>query len=124
MRVIALLVMAVALFASIQVHGQGAAAPSSSTAWGPLQLLDREIPAGQKRKFRYQLTQTFEGSFLDTVVFVARGAKPGPTLCLTALIHGDERNGFEIVRESFARLDPARLSGTVIAVPAAVASAH
>ena len=124
MRVIALLVMAVALFASIQVHGQGAAAPapSSSTAWGPLQLLDREIPAGQKRKFRYQLTQTFEGSFLDTVVFVARGAKPGPTLCLTALIHGDERNGFEIVRESFARLDPARLSGTVIAVPAANAN--
>ncbi|MCP5140336.1 MAG: succinylglutamate desuccinylase/aspartoacylase family protein [Chromatiales bacterium] len=124
MRVIALLVMAVALFASIQVHGQGAAAPapSSSTAWGPLQLLDREIPAGQKRKFRYQLTQTFEGSFLDTVVFVARGAKPGPTLCLTALIHGDERNGFEIVRESFARLDPARLSGTLIAVPAANAN--
>lgn len=120
MRVIALLVMSCALSVSIQAQGQSAAAPS--TGWGPLRLLEREIAPGQKRKFRYQHTQTFEGSFLDTVVFIARGARPGPTLCLTALIHGDERNGFEIVRESFGRLDPAQLAGTLIAVPAANAN--
>lgn len=66
--------------------------------------------------------QSTDGEFLDTVVFVARGLRPGPTLCLTALIHGDERNGFKIARESFARVDPARLTGTLIAVPAANAS--
>lgn len=117
MRVTAFLAMAWMLLAPFSVSGQTIAA--RSTAWGPLLLLEREIAPGQKRKFRYQHSQTFEGSFLDTVVFVARGARPGPTLCLTALIHGDERNGFEIARESFARLDPAGLSGTLIAVPAA-----
>jgi predicted deacylase len=113
-----LLLIACALIAPDRVLGQTAPSPG----WGALQLLEREIAPGQKRKFRYQHTQTFEGSFLDTAVFVARGAKPGPTLCLTALIHGDERNGFEIVRETFFRLDPASLSGTLIAVPAANAN--
>ncbi len=117
MRTISLLTMTCILLAPGWACGQAIAVPSSG--WGSLQLLEREIAPGQKRKFRYQHTQTFEGSFLDTPVFVARGSKPGPTLCLTALIHGDERNGFEIVRESFARIDPARLSGTLIAVPAA-----
>lgn len=87
--------------------------------WGALRLLERDIAPGQKRKFSYQGTRTFEGSFLDTAVFVARGARPGPTLCLTALIHGDERNGFEVARETFAGTNPAELSGTLIALPAA-----
>jgi predicted deacylase len=120
MRTISMLLMSCALLVPGWACGQ--AIEASSEGWGPLQLLEREIAPGQKRKFRYQHTQTFEGSFLDTVVFIARGARPGPTLCLTALIHGDERNGFEIVRESFSRLDPAQLEGTLIAVPAANAS--
>ena len=120
MRMTLLLLIACALIAPGRVLSQTTAAPSPG--WGSLQLLEREVAPGQKRKFRYQHTQTFEGSFLDTAVFVARGTKPGPTLCLTALIHGDERNGFEIVRETFFRLDPASLSGTLIAVPAANAN--
>jgi predicted deacylase len=117
MRVFALLAMAGSLLAPFQISAQPAAA--QPVAWGALRLLDREIAPGQKRKFSYQHTRTFEGSFLDTAVFVARGARPGPTLCLTALIHGDERNGFEIARESMASIDPSSLSGTLIAVPAA-----
>jgi predicted deacylase len=52
------------------------------------------------------------------MVVVARGAQPGPTLCLTAGVHGDELNGFEIAYRTYARLDPAALSGTLIALPA------
>ena len=48
----------------------------------------------------------------------ARGAKPGPTLCLTALIHGDERNGFEVARQAFGGTDARQLAGTLIALPA------
>jgi predicted deacylase len=96
-----------------------AAAADASAAWGPLRLLDREIPPGEKRKFSYQATRTFEGSFLDTAVFVARGRRAGPTLCLVAMIHGDERNGFEVTREVFAGTDAGSLAGTLIALPAA-----
>jgi len=108
------------LAACLAAFSTAVAAPAAgTTAWGPLNLLAREIPAGEKRKFGYQLTRTFEGSFLDTVVFAARGARPGPALCLTALIHGDERNGFEVVREVFAGIDATTLAGTLIALPAA-----
>ncbi len=117
MRISTLLAMAGVLLVPLHVSAQ--ATVTAPSAWGSLRLLEREIAPGQKRKFSYQHTQTFEGSFLDTAVFVARGARPGPTLCLTALIHGDERNGFEIARESFTGIDAARLSGTLIAVPAA-----
>lgn len=95
-----------------------ASAAEPARPWGPLELLDRKIAPGEKQKFSYARTPSFEAAYLNTVVFVARGAKPGPTLCLTALIHGDERNGFEVARTAFDRTDPQRLSGTLIALPA------
>jgi uncharacterized protein len=104
------LATAILLLTSVAVAAQ---------AWGPLNFLGRDVPVGTKRKFSYQTTATFEGAFLDTVVFVARGRTAGPTLCVVAMIHGDERNGFEIARQVFAGADPQRLAGTLIALPAA-----
>ena len=43
--------------------------------------------------------------------------QPGPTLCLTAAVHGDELNGIETVRRVLHEVQPERLSGTVIGVP-------
>ncbi|MFO0689448.1 MAG: succinylglutamate desuccinylase/aspartoacylase family protein [Myxococcota bacterium] len=86
--------------------------------WGPLELLGRTIAPGEKLKFSYAQTPSFEAAYLNTVVFVSRGTKPGPTLCLTALIHGDERNGFEVARNAFDAADPTKLAGTLIALPA------
>ena len=57
--------------------------------WGPLVLLDREIKPGERQKFSYSRVRSFEAAFLDTAVFASRGVRPGPTLCLTALVHGD-----------------------------------
>lgn len=92
---------------------------AQAEAWGPLSILGREVPPGTKRKFSVQTTPTFEGAFLDTAVFVARGRRTGPTLCVVAMIHGDERNGFEVARQVFAGTDAATLAGTLIALPAA-----
>ena len=90
------------LLAALLLTGTALAAETPAPAWGALELLQRTIPAGEKRKFSFQEVPTFEGSFLNTAIFAARGAKPGPTLCLTALVHGDERNGFEVARTAFA----------------------
>lgn len=100
--------------------GPGGTAWSDDTAaaWGPLRLPNQVIQPGEKRKFSYQKSPTFEGAFLDTAIFVARGKAGGPALCLTALVHGDERNGFEIARTVFAQTDASRLAGTLIALPA------
>ena len=47
------------------------------------------------------------------------GARPGPTLGLLALIHGDEPLPNVILQKVLAKLDPAQLSGTVLILPVA-----
>jgi predicted deacylase len=50
-------------------------------------------------------------------VVVVRGERPGPTIWLSAALHGDELNGVVIVDEIVRRIDPRTLAGTVLAVP-------
>jgi hypothetical protein len=86
--------------------------------WGPLEVGHQRIAVGEKQKFRLLAERSFEGSFLDIPIFAARGARPGPTLCVTAGIHGDELNSVEIARRAFASVDAKRLRGTLIVFPA------
>ena len=91
---------------------------ASAEEWESMQLLGREIPAGTSVRFPFTPDRTFEASYLNMPVFVARGAAAGPTLCLTAGVHGDELNGVEIARRAFSMIDPKILRGSVIALPA------
>ena len=83
-----------------------------------LQLLGREIGPGTRSKFSFIPDDTFEASYLNMPVFVARGVSSGPTLCLTAGVHGDELNGVEVARRAFAQVNPGELRGTIIVLPA------
>jgi len=94
-----------------------AATASAADRAESLQLLGREIAPGTTKKFPFIPDRSFEASYLNMPVFVARGVTPGPTLCLTAGVHGDELNGVEIVRRAFAKIDPQGLHGTLIALP-------
>jgi len=93
--------------------------PSVSAAeqWGPIRIADREIWPGNNLRFPYGGETSFESAYLDSPIFVARGVRYGPTLCITAGIHGDEINGTEIARRAFSWIDPTNLSGTVIVFP-------
>jgi len=115
------------LMATLATSASAAPADSSKTGkpaaeWGPLELLSRSVAPGTKAKFPFAATRTFEAAFLDTPIFAARGAAPGPSLCVTSAIHGDEINSVEIARRAFAAIDPARLRGTLLIVPAVNAS--
>ena len=90
--------------------------------WGPIQIGSETINPAEKKKFTFTGERTFEGSFIDFAVFAARGAHPGPTLCVTSAIHGDEINSTEIARRVFAGVDASALSGTLIVLPAINAS--
>ena len=90
----------------------------ATDSWGSLELLGRQIDPGTSARFSFIPDKSFEASYLNTPVFVARGARSGPTLCLTAGIHGDELNGVEIVRRTFSRVDASTLRGTLIGLPA------
>ncbi len=83
----------------------------------PLAILGSTIDPGSAARLSWSATQLFEGVPVSTPVLAVNGRLPGPTLCLTAAVHGDELNGIEIVRRVLHDIDPDRLSGAVIGVP-------
>jgi len=83
----------------------------------PLLLLDTEILPGSAERLSWSATELFEGVPVSTPVLVVNGELPGPILCLTAAVHGDELNGIEMVRRVLHDINPSKLSGAVIGVP-------
>ena len=83
----------------------------------PLQLLGTEIPPGASMRLSWSATELFEGVPVSTPVLVINGALPGPSLCLTAAVHGDELNGVEMVRRVLHDINADKLSGAIIGVP-------
>ena len=82
-----------------------------------LVILGAEIPAGTSTRLAWSPQVNISGLALPTPVLVINGRNPGPTLCLTGAIHGDELNGIEVVRRVMYDIKPEELSGTVIGVP-------
>ena len=93
------------------------AVTSAEGAAEPLQLLGAEIPPGTSRRLSWSATELFEGVPVSTPVLAINGALPGPKLCLTAAVHGDELNGVEMVRRVLHDVNPDKLSGAIIGVP-------
>lgn len=83
----------------------------------PMQILGSEVMPGTAQRLSWSATELFEGVPVSTPVLVINGAYPGPTLCLTAAVHGDELNGIEMVRRVMHDLEPERVSGAIIGVP-------
>jgi hypothetical protein len=94
-----------------------AAPPLDAAQWGSMRVAGREIWPGESKRFPYGGETSFEAAYIDAPVFVARGQRAGPSLCVTAGIHGDEINGTEIARRAFSWVDPQDLRGTVIVFP-------
>lgn len=84
---------------------------------GSLTILGAEIPPATSQRLDWAATELFEGVPISTPVLVVNGKLAGPTLCLTAAVHGDELNGIEMVRRVMHDLNPDKLSGAVIGVP-------
>lgn len=83
----------------------------------PWRMLGSVVEPGSFSKLRWVSGESFVGQSTHTPVLVKHGVKPGPVLCLTGAIHGDELNGIEVIRRIVAEVDPKQLSGTIIGVP-------
>jgi hypothetical protein len=90
---------------------------ASPGAWGALTILGGEVAPGEKREVIFFTTESFQASSVKSPVLVVRGTEPGPTLCLTAAVHGDELNGVEVVRRVLDETNPRGFRGTLIGVP-------
>ena len=82
-----------------------------------LVILGAEVPASTSTRLAWSPQVTISGLALPTPVLVINGKNPGPTLCLTSAIHGDELNGIEVVRRVMYDIDPESFNGTLIGVP-------
>jgi predicted deacylase len=85
---------------------------ASTPAWGSLQLIGHEIGPGSRRRLRLGGL-----SKVGIPLVVLRGIEPGPTLCVTAGVHGDELNGVAIAQRLGNEVDPARLRGSLVVAP-------
>ena len=83
----------------------------------PLELLGQTVMPGTSQRLSWSATELFEGVAVTTPVLVINGTRPGPTLCMTAAVHGDELNGIEMVRRVMHDLTPENISGAIIGVP-------
>jgi predicted deacylase len=83
----------------------------------PLRMLGAEVLPGTSTRLAWSVKDSLAGISVPTPVLVVHGKNPGPRVCLTAALHGDELNGIEVVRRILYDLQPDKLSGTVIGVP-------
>ncbi len=75
------------------------------------------LERGTTSHTRFRTVELADGSWVEIRALVVRGAAPGPVFYLGAAFHGDEIAGTQIVGRAARGLDPAKLRGTVIAVP-------
>jgi len=75
---------------------------------------DAEVEPGEKRRIRYEIGETYLGDPIEIPVTIINGEAGGPTLFLSAGIHGDELNGVKVVQEVADRYSPGDLHGTLV----------
>ena len=75
------------------------------------------ILPGETKKIELPVAKLYTDTEVSLPVYIVRGKKEGPTIFVSAAIHGDELNGIEIIRRLIASKKLNVTSGTLIAVP-------
>ena len=81
-------------------------------------ILNQKIEPGENTLVRMNVGRLPSDTRISINAHVFRSGRPGPTVLVSAGVHGDEINGIEIVRSSvYEGLFSNLTSGTVIAIP-------
>ncbi len=75
-----------------------------------------DLEPGKKHLLYFQGVEMPTGQHWYVSVMVAKGAMPGKRGVLTSGVHGDEMSSVHSVQTVMSQLDPAQMSGTVMAV--------
>lgn len=82
-----------------------------------LEILGVKVALGESATVTFEVAKLHTRNTLDVPIIIERSKKPGPTVLITAGIHGDEVNGVEIVRQIIAKDINKPKRGTIICVP-------
>jgi predicted deacylase len=78
---------------------------------------DVTVAPGTRASINMPVADLYTGTSLAMPVKVVCGKRAGPTLFVSAAVHGDELNGVEVVRRLLKRKALKSIRGTLIAVP-------
>ena len=76
-----------------------------------------DIRPGESADLRVRLSERYSGAPVEAPLHVVRGHGPGPTVCVTAAVHGDEINGTGAIRHLIREQRPELQAGTLVLVP-------
>jgi predicted deacylase len=82
-----------------------------------LEILGVKVALGESAKVSFNVAKLHTQNTIDVPVIIERSKIPGPTVLITAGIHGDEINGVEIVRQIIAKSINKPKRGTIICIP-------
>ncbi len=77
----------------------------------------REIAPGERATVDIRVAPMYTRDDLSISAQVVHGRQAGPTLFISAAVHGDEINGVEIIRRVLRHKALKQLRGTLIAIP-------
>ncbi len=81
------------------------------------ELAGEVVAPGARKDIELRVERLPSGPWISIPAIVMHGRLSGPTLWVSAALHGDEINGVEIIRRLLTILRPGDLSGTIILVP-------
>lgn len=90
---------------------------SKKTAKSKFKIGGEYVAPGERKKIQLEVASLYDYTKLTIPIEVIRGKEPGPTLFISAAIHGDEINGVEIIKRLLKKPVLNRLKGTLIAIP-------
>jgi predicted deacylase len=76
-----------------------------------------DIPKGTQQFKWLKIVSDGFGNPVSIPLIIARGFEDGPTLGLTAAVHGNELNGIPVIQRLFREVDVKELKGTIIGIP-------
>lgn len=82
-----------------------------------LDILGVKVAKGGSATVSFNVAKLHTQNSIDVPIIISRSRKPGPTVLITAGIHGDEINGVEIVRQIIAKGINKPKIGTIICIP-------
>lgn len=91
--------------------------PKAVPVRSDFQIGGHAVPPGTRLLVDLHVSKLSNHTPVTLPVHVLHGPRPGPTMFVSAAIHGDELNGVEIIRRVLRTLQPGNISGTLLAIP-------
>ncbi len=83
----------------------------------PFLISGHTIRRGERKKIHLKIGKLYDNTDINIPVEVIRGKMDGPTLFVSAAVHGDELNGVEICKRLLDMRQLKDISGTLLVIP-------